>query len=156
VRALFLTPASYPSNLPSSVQTDRISARRRSHALPRRTRCSPLGICLGPDVKRLAVTISSKMIGGLMGLTLSPSLPQCSSTWLFPALAEQISRDPGLIFLSGILLFVPLHCARSCYLDGRLADAGNGSPLACRPNVLTHLGGPPPRRLVTWAFGPRI
>lgn len=24
----------------------------------------------------------------------------------FPALAEQISRDPGLIFLSGILLFV--------------------------------------------------
>lgn len=50
---------------------------------------------------------TSKIIAGLIGPTLiviaAAMLLNFSS---FPVLAEQISHDPGLIFLSGILLFV--------------------------------------------------
>jgi hypothetical protein len=50
---------------------------------------------------------TSKTIAGLIG----PTLVALAAAMLlnfrsFPALAEQISRDAGLIFLSGILLFV--------------------------------------------------
>ncbi len=50
---------------------------------------------------------TSKMIAGLIG----PTLVAIGAAILlnfgsFPALAEQVSRDPALIFLSGILLFV--------------------------------------------------
>jgi hypothetical protein len=50
---------------------------------------------------------TSKMIAGLIG----PSLVVIAAAILlnlgiFPALAEQVARDPALIFLSGILLFV--------------------------------------------------
>jgi hypothetical protein len=57
---------------------------------------------------RLALAMTtSKMIAGLMG----PTLVAIAAAMLvnfasFPELAEQISRDPGLIFLSGILLIV--------------------------------------------------
>ena len=50
---------------------------------------------------------TSKTIAGLIGPTLvaiaAGMLLNLSS---FPALAEQVSRDPALIFVSGILLFV--------------------------------------------------
>jgi hypothetical protein len=47
------------------------------------------------------------MIAGLIG----PTLPAIAASMLinlgsFPAMAEQISRDPGLIFVSGILLLI--------------------------------------------------
>jgi hypothetical protein len=50
---------------------------------------------------------TSKMIAGLIG----PTLVAIAAAMLlnlnsFPALAEQISRDPALIFVSGILLLV--------------------------------------------------
>src|SRR3981189_934522 len=53
------------------------------------------------------LSATSKMIAALIG----PTLAAISASMLlnfrsFPQLAEQISRDPGLIFLSGILLFV--------------------------------------------------
>jgi hypothetical protein len=52
------------------------------------------------------VTIS-KMIAGLIGPTLiAIAAGMLLNLGSFPALAEQISRDPGLIFVSGILLFV--------------------------------------------------
>jgi hypothetical protein len=52
------------------------------------------------------VTIS-KMIAGLIGPTLvAIAAGMLVNLGSFPALAEQISRDPGLIFVSGILLFV--------------------------------------------------
>jgi hypothetical protein len=53
---------------------------------------------------RLAFAMTtSKMIAGLMG----PTLVAIAAAMLvnfasFPELAEQISRDPGVIFLSGI------------------------------------------------------
>jgi len=57
-------------------------------------------------MERLAVT-TSKMIAGLIGPTLvAIAAGMLLNLASFPALAEQISRDPGLIFLSGILLFV--------------------------------------------------
>ncbi len=50
---------------------------------------------------------TSKTIAGLTGPTLvaiaAGMLPNIGS---FPTLAEQVSRDPALIFVSGILLFV--------------------------------------------------
>ena len=47
------------------------------------------------------------MIAGLIGPTLvAIAAGMLLNLGSFPALAEQISRDPGLIFLSGILLFV--------------------------------------------------
>ncbi len=50
---------------------------------------------------------TSKMIAGLMGPTLvAIAAGMLLNLGSFPALAEQISRDPGLIFVSGILLFV--------------------------------------------------
>jgi hypothetical protein len=58
--------------------------------------------------RRLTVSSStSKLIAGLMG----PTLVAIAAAILLnlaslPELAEQISRDPGVIFLSGILLFV--------------------------------------------------
>ncbi len=50
---------------------------------------------------------TSKTIAGLIG----PTLVIIAASMLlnigsFPALAEQVSRDPALIFVSGILLFV--------------------------------------------------
>ncbi|MFL5265256.1 MAG: hypothetical protein ACJ8AH_01465 [Stellaceae bacterium] len=49
----------------------------------------------------------SKMIAGLIGPTLvAIAAGMLVNLGSFPALAEQISRDPGLIFVSGILLFV--------------------------------------------------
>lgn len=58
--------------------------------------------------RRLAFAMTtSKMLAGLMG----PTLVAIAASMLvnfasFPELAEQISRDPGVIFLSGILLLV--------------------------------------------------
>ena len=50
---------------------------------------------------------TSKTITGLIGLTLvAIAAAMLFNFGSFPALAEQISRDPGLIFVSGILLFV--------------------------------------------------
>jgi hypothetical protein len=50
---------------------------------------------------------TSKMIAGLIGPTLiAIAAGMLVNLGSFPALAEQISRDPGLIFVSGILLFV--------------------------------------------------
>ena len=49
----------------------------------------------------------SKMIAGLIGPTLiAIALALFLNLGSFPAMVEQISRDPALIFLSGILLFV--------------------------------------------------
>jgi hypothetical protein len=47
------------------------------------------------------------MIAGLMGPTLvAMAAGILLNLGIFPILAEQISRDPALIFVSGILLFV--------------------------------------------------
>ena len=47
------------------------------------------------------------MIAGLMGPTLvAIAAAMVLNFASFPELAEQVSRDPSLIFLSGILLFV--------------------------------------------------
>jgi hypothetical protein len=57
---------------------------------------------------RLALVITtSKMIAGLMGPTLVAIAAALLVNFAsFPELVGQISREPGLIFLSGILLFV--------------------------------------------------
>jgi hypothetical protein len=56
--------------------------------------------------KGLAMT-TSKMIAGLIGPTfIAIAAAIILNFGSFPALAEQISRDAGLILLSGILLFV--------------------------------------------------
>jgi hypothetical protein len=59
-------------------------------------------------VPRLALTVTtSKMIAGLMGPTLlAIAVAMLVNFTLLPEMAEQISRDAGVIFLSGILLFV--------------------------------------------------
>lgn len=50
---------------------------------------------------------ASKMIAGLIGPTLvAIAVALLLNLGSFPALAAQISHDPALIFLSGILLFV--------------------------------------------------
>jgi hypothetical protein len=50
---------------------------------------------------------TSKTIAGLIGPTLvAVAAAVLLNLGSFPALAEQVSRDPALIFLSGILLFV--------------------------------------------------
>ncbi len=50
---------------------------------------------------------TSKMIAGLIGPTLvAIAAAVLINFGSFPALAEQISRDPALIFVSGILLLV--------------------------------------------------
>ena len=50
---------------------------------------------------------TSKTIAGLIGPTLvAVATAVLLNLGSFPALAEQVSRDPALIFLSGILLFV--------------------------------------------------
>ncbi len=49
---------------------------------------------------------TSKTIAGLIGPTLAIAVAVVLDLGSFPALAEQVSRDPALIFLSGILLFV--------------------------------------------------
>jgi hypothetical protein len=50
---------------------------------------------------------TSKMIAGLIGPTLAAiAAAMLLNLASFPAFAEQFSRDPGLIFLSGVLLFV--------------------------------------------------
>jgi len=58
----------------------------------------------GPEANRMK---TSKTIAGLIG----PTLVIIAASMLlnigsFPALAEQVSRDPALIFVSGILLLV--------------------------------------------------
>ena len=53
------------------------------------------------------LSAASKMIAALIGPTLiAIAAAMLLNFRSFPQLAEQISRDPGLIFLSGILLFV--------------------------------------------------
>jgi hypothetical protein len=50
---------------------------------------------------------ASKMIAGLMGPTLvAIAAAILLNLGVFPALAEQVSHDPALIFVSGVLLFV--------------------------------------------------
>ena len=50
---------------------------------------------------------TSKLIAGLIGPTLvAIATAMLTNLGSMPALAEQISRDPGLIFVSGILLLV--------------------------------------------------
>ena len=50
---------------------------------------------------------TSKMIAGLMGPTLAAiALAMLFNFDSIPELAEQVSRDPALIFLSGVLLFI--------------------------------------------------
>ncbi len=50
---------------------------------------------------------TSKMIAGLIGPTLvAIAAGMLLNLGSFPALAQQVSRDPALIFVSGILLFV--------------------------------------------------
>ena len=49
---------------------------------------------------------TSKTIAGLIGPTLAIAVAVVLDLGSFPALAEHVSRDPALIFLSGILLFV--------------------------------------------------
>ena len=50
---------------------------------------------------------TSKTIAGLIGPTLvAIAAGMLLNIGSFPALAEQVSRDPALIFVSGILLFV--------------------------------------------------
>jgi hypothetical protein len=50
---------------------------------------------------------TSKTIAGLMGPTLVAIVAAVLLNFgSFPALAEQVARDPALIFMSGILLFV--------------------------------------------------
>jgi hypothetical protein len=54
----------------------------------------------------LAMTIS-KVIAGLIGPTLiAIAIAMLLNLRFLPALAVQVAREPGLIFLSGILLFV--------------------------------------------------
>jgi len=49
----------------------------------------------------------SKAIAGLVGPTLAAiAVGMLFNLASFPALAEQVSREPALIFLSGVLLFV--------------------------------------------------
>jgi hypothetical protein len=51
--------------------------------------------------------MNSKAIAGLIGPTLvAIATALLLNLGSFPAMAEQIARDPALIFLSGILLFV--------------------------------------------------
>src|ERR1700674_2369403 len=58
------------------------------------------------DGKGLAMP-TSKMIAGLIGPTLvAIAAAVLINFGSFPALAEQISRDPALIFVSGILLLI--------------------------------------------------
>jgi hypothetical protein len=50
---------------------------------------------------------TTKMIAGLIGPTLAAiAVAMLFNLGSFPAMAEQIARDPGLIFTSGILLLV--------------------------------------------------
>lgn|SRR5262249_18983111 len=50
---------------------------------------------------------TSKTIAALIGPTLAAiALGMLFNLGAFPALAEQVSREPALIFLSGVLLFV--------------------------------------------------
>jgi len=67
---------------------------------------------------------TSKTIAGLIGPTLvAISVAVVLNLGSFPALAQQVSRDPALIFF----VWHPLvccgsrHCVRSQYLGGRLA-----------------------------------
>jgi hypothetical protein len=49
----------------------------------------------------------SKMIAGLIGPTLAAmAVAMLLNINSFPAMVEQVARDPALIFLSGVLLFV--------------------------------------------------
>ncbi len=51
--------------------------------------------------------LTSKTIAGLIGPTLvAIAAAMLLNLGSFPAMAEQVSREPALIFLSGILLFV--------------------------------------------------
>jgi hypothetical protein len=50
---------------------------------------------------------TSKMIAGLIGPTLAAiAVAMLLNLSAFPAMVEQVARDPALIFLSGVLLFV--------------------------------------------------
>ena len=61
-----------------------------------------------------------KMIDGLIGPTLVASAASMLlNIGSFPELAEQVSRDPALIFVSGILLFVACVSTIAGRMDGR-------------------------------------
>ena len=50
---------------------------------------------------------TTKMIAGLIGPTLiAIAAAMLLNLGSFPAMVEQVSRDPALIFVSGVLLFV--------------------------------------------------
>ena len=75
---------------------DGISECRCGHAFPGELAAAPRDMLL-PDRKGLPVT-TSKTIAGLIGLTLvAIAAAMLFNFGSFPALAEQISRDPGLI-----------------------------------------------------------
>jgi hypothetical protein len=58
----------------------------------------------GPEAKGMK---TSKTIAGLIGPTIvAIAAGMLLNIGSFPELAEQVSRDPALIFVSGILLFV--------------------------------------------------
>lgn len=62
---------------------------------------------MGSDGKGEVIMTTSKMISGLMGPTLvAIAIAMLFNFGSFPEFAEQVSRDPALIFLSGILLLV--------------------------------------------------
>jgi hypothetical protein len=57
--------------------------------------------------QRVPMTTTSKKIAGLIGPTLvAIALGMLLNLRSFPLLAVQVSHEPALIFLSGILLFV--------------------------------------------------
>ena len=59
---------------------------------------------LGPAANQMT---TSKTIAGLIGPTLvAIAAGMLLNIGSFPALTDQVSRDPALIFVSGILLFV--------------------------------------------------
>ena len=62
--------------------------------------------------KNLAMT-ASKMIAGLMGPTLVAIAAAIFNLGVFPALAEQVSHDPALIFVSGVLFVAGLVIVRA-------------------------------------------
>jgi hypothetical protein len=69
---------------------------------------------------------TTKMIAGLIGPTLvAIGVAMLINAGHFPEIAKQIDNDPGLIFVSGILLF-----ARAQLLERRLACRGDGSGMA--------------------------
>jgi hypothetical protein len=77
---------------------------------------------------------TTKMIAGLMGPTLlAIGIAMLVNARHFPEMAKQIGNDPGLIFVSGILLLGWLgNRARAQRMERRLARRGDDSGVARR------------------------